>query len=103
MANLKILAVFSLAITVLMAGFVAAVYGSETLPWGVERIRAYCEWDNNHDMVVDSSGSNGTGIYVAVIDTGIDYEPDPWNISNIVYHLDLAAILAITCGIQEQT
>jgi len=87
MANSKISAVFCFAVIVLMAGIVAAVYGSETLPWGVERIRAYCEWDNNRDMVVDPSGANGTGIYVAVIDSGIDYEPDPWNYSNKIYHL----------------
>jgi len=35
------------------AGSGISVQGSETLPWGVERIRAYCVWDNNMDMVVD--------------------------------------------------
>jgi len=61
------------------------VYGSETRPWGVKRIRAYCLWDNNNDTVVDE-GANAGEFSIAVIDTGIYY--DRYSYPR-VYHPDL--------------
>jgi subtilisin family serine protease len=50
---------------------------AESLPWGVDRIDADMVWDRNHDMVVDAGANAGSGIRVAVLDTGIDLDhPD---------------------------
>lgn len=80
---------FLLALSVMLATF-QGVYCAETLPWGVERIRAYLAWDNNRDMTIDNvtDPRAGQGVVVAVIDTGIDYSiDDQWNKH---YHPDLA-------------
>lgn len=71
----------------LLASLAASVYGSETLPWGVERIRAYLVWDNNMDMAVDQGANAGQYVSIAVIDSGIDYWTDDQG--NIHYHPDL--------------
>lgn len=58
--KLRISLVLSLMLSLLVACACSqSVYGSETLPSGVERIRAYCVWDNNRDMVVDE-GANAS-------------------------------------------
>jgi len=49
------------------------ISGGESLPWGIERIRADIVWDKNGDLIVDSGTPAGQGIKVAVLDTGIDY------------------------------
>ena len=56
MGKLGTCLVWFLMLSILVA-CVGSVQGSETLPWGVERIRAYCLWDNDMDMVVDE-GAN---------------------------------------------
>jgi len=61
---------------------------SEVLPWGVERVRAHCLWDNNMDMTVDKGANAGQGINIAIIDTGIYYWEDNWGEKH--YHEDLA-------------
>jgi subtilisin len=63
-----------------------SVYGSEARPWGVERIRAYCLWDNNNDTTVDEGANAGNGAVIAVIDSGIYY--DWWSYPR-VFHPDL--------------
>jgi len=51
-------------------------YG-ETLPWGIERVNATAVWDTDGNMEVDPGAVAGSGINIAVIDTGIDYtHPD---------------------------
>ncbi|RLG40104.1 MAG: subtilisin [Thermoproteota archaeon] len=58
-------------------GRVRATSPDEVLPWGVDRIDADLVWDSDGDLVVDSGANVGSGIKVAVIDTGIDYDhPD---------------------------
>ncbi len=48
----------------------------ETLPWGVDRIDAEVAWGGS-DGALSVTENAGTGIDVAVIDTGIDYtHPD---------------------------
>jgi subtilisin family serine protease len=46
---------------------------NETLPWGVERIRADLVWDKNRDLISDEGTPAGQGIKIAILDTGIDY------------------------------
>lgn len=49
----------------------------ETLPWGVERVNATAVWDTDEDLEVDPGAVAGSGIKIAVVDTGIDYtHPD---------------------------
>jgi serine protease len=49
----------------------------QTLPWGIKRVNATAVWDTDGDMDVDLGAIAGSGIKVAVIDTGIDYtHPD---------------------------
>jgi hypothetical protein len=43
----------------LLAVCIRAVACGEMLPWGVERIRTPCVWDQDEDMVVDEGGHNG--------------------------------------------
>jgi len=43
----------ALSALLFLANLSMSVYGSEKRPDGVERIRAYCLWDNNNDTVVD--------------------------------------------------
>lgn len=48
----------------------------ETLPWGVDRIDAEVAWGGSEDALSVTENA-GTGVDVAVIDTGIDYtHPD---------------------------
>ena len=109
MANSITSVVICLTFIFLLACTCTSVYGTETLPSGVERIHAQCAWDNNRDMVVDNKGVNGSGIIIAVIDTGIDYT----NVTGeVIYHLDLAENVAggtgfwhhwQTCEVFEET
>lgn len=49
----------------------------EVLPWGVNQIDADLVWDVDGDLVVDAGAITGSGIRVAVVDTGIDLDhPD---------------------------
>jgi len=50
----------------------------ENLPWGVDRIDADKVWDPDGNLVIDTPGAIiGSGIKVAIVDTGIDFEhPD---------------------------
>lgn len=65
-----------------------SVHGSETLPWGVYRIRSPSGWDNDGDLVVDEDSNSGWPATVAVIDSGIDYEEVD---GQKYYHEDLNA------------
>ena len=79
-----------LLICSLMMTFAAShifVYGSETRPFGVERIHAYCLWDNDSNKEVDEGANAGNAIRIAVIDSGVYYYIDRWG--NGVYHPDL--------------
>jgi len=78
----------------------SSVYGSEQLPWGTERIRAYCVWDNNRDMIVDSGSNAGENVNVAIIDTGIWYWED--NQGGKHYHDDLADNVRGLTAFQDQ-
>ena len=64
----------ALSALLFLANLQMPVYGSETRPRGVERIRAYCLWDNNNDTVVDVGANAGNGTVIAVIDSGIYYD-----------------------------
>ena len=65
---------FFLAITLIIsASSYSCVFAAETLPWGVERIRAYCVWDNDFNMIVDNFANAGDYVSIAVIDSGVDY------------------------------
>lgn len=83
--------VLLMAIVLLTFTYTSVCADGEVLPWGVERIRAYCVWDNNHDMTVDAGACAGQYVGVAIIDSGIDYYV---NYSNKVYHPDLADNIA---------
>ena len=49
---------------------------AETLPWGVDRIDAEVVWGGSEDAL-SVTGNGGSGVQVAVVDTGIDYtHPD---------------------------
>ncbi len=49
----------------------------ETLEWGVDRIDADLVWDVNGDLTTDEGANTGSGIKVAILDTGIDKDhPD---------------------------
>lgn len=49
----------------------------EVLPWGIDRIDADRVWDINSDLIVDSGANIGSGIKVAILDSGIDIDhPD---------------------------
>lgn len=49
----------------------------EGLPWGVDRIDADLVWDTDGNLVIDKGANTGSGIKVAIIDTGIDKDhPD---------------------------
>ena len=89
MADSTELVVFFVTVILLLACTCASAYGEgEVLPWGVERIRAYCLWDNNMDMTVDEGANAGQNVTIAVIDSGIDYYINASD--QIVYHPDLA-------------
>lgn len=81
--------VLFLAISVLTASacFQVAAYGSEVLPWGVERMHAQCVWDNNRDLVVDQGANAGQNVKIAIIDSGVDYYIN--STGHMVYHPDL--------------
>lgn len=50
---------------------------SEKLPWGVDRIDADMVWDVDGDLVVNPDTNTGSGIRVAIVDSGIDLDhPD---------------------------
>lgn len=50
---------------------------AESLPWGVNRIDAERVWDVDNNLVVDNGVKAGSGVKVAVLDTGIDLDhPD---------------------------
>jgi len=87
MANSRTLVVFSATVILLLACACSFVHGSETLPWGVYRVRSPCGWDNNGDLVVDEEANAGQYTRIAVIDSGIDYYEDR---EGIHYHPDLA-------------
>ena len=79
-----------LLITALLtAGANSQIYvlASETRSWGVERIHAYCLWDNDSNKEVDEGANAGNAIRIAVIDSGVYYYIDRWG--NRVYHPDL--------------
>jgi len=108
MANFTILLACTLTVILFLACVCASAYGDENLPWGVERIRAYCVWDNNRDMTVDDGANAGQAVSIAVIDSGIDYYTDEWG--NIHYHPDLSDNVAggrgfrhWGCVVQERT
>ncbi|HBV97288.1 MAG TPA: peptidase S8 [Desulfotomaculum sp.] len=44
----------------------------EVLPWGVDRIDANDVWDRNHDLDVDGQRWAGSGVKVALLDTGVE-------------------------------
>jgi subtilisin family serine protease len=61
----RLLGLFLVIVLLLM--FIGRVLASEQIPWGVARIRANLVWNNN----------TGTGIKIAIIDTGVWYShPD---------------------------
>ncbi len=49
---------------------------SEKLSWGVDRIDADMVWDRDGDLVVDPGANTGSGIKVAILDTGIAEHED---------------------------
>jgi subtilisin family serine protease len=57
----------------------------EKLPWGVDRIDADKVWDKDGNLSVDPGANTGSGIKVAIVDSGIDLDhPDlAANISGI--------------------
>lgn len=61
----------------------ARTLSAETLPWGVQSIKADRVWDRNGDQTIDAGADAGQGVKVAVVDTGID-----------LAHPDLAANIA---------
>jgi subtilisin len=80
-----------------LSALVGSARGNVVLGWGVERIRAYCVWDNdNWNMTnpwdVDSGADAGQNVSIAVIDSGVDYLTDDQG--QIHYHPDLAANIA---------
>jgi len=75
-----------------LAGVAAFAHASETVPWGVERVRANQVWDRNGDKTVDQDAIAGQNVRVAVIDWGVDYWKDGQG--NIHYHSDLADNIA---------
>lgn len=76
----------ALSALLFLANLQMPVYGSESRPWGVERIRAYCLWDNNNDTAVDAGANAGNGVVIAVIDSGIYYDRSS---NPRVFHPDL--------------
>jgi subtilisin family serine protease len=95
-AERQILAVLFLSGLVLSA-LAGSARGKVPLSWGVERIRAYCVWDNdNWNMTdpwdVDAGANAGQNTIIAVIDTGVDYYTDDQY--QIHYHPDLAPNIA---------
>ena len=52
----------------------ASATPGETLPWGVQRVKANLVWDTDGDMATDPGANTGDKIVVAVIDDGIDSE-----------------------------
>ncbi|OKY79019.1 MAG: Subtilisin-like serine protease [Candidatus Methanohalarchaeum thermophilum] len=49
----------------------------ETLPWGIDRIDAEKVWGDSDGTKEVTKNNNGSGVQVAIIDTGIDYtHPD---------------------------
>lgn len=49
----------------------------EVLPWGVDKIDADLVWDKDRNLVIDPNANAGSGVKVAVLDTGIDLDhPD---------------------------
>jgi len=73
-------------ITILVVACIGGAACGETLPWGVERIRTPCVWDQDEDLAVDEGANAGDGVRICVIDSGIDY--DKYD-SVKVYHPDL--------------
>jgi len=61
MGKSTILAAIFLTLVLLASACMIACAQSEVPPWGVERIRAYCLWDNNMDMTVDEGANAGQG------------------------------------------
>lgn len=50
---------------------------AEVLPWGVDRTGADNVWDADHDLILNAGANAGSGVKVAVLDTGIDLDhPD---------------------------
>jgi subtilisin family serine protease len=81
----------------LPAPLIASVRASQTIPWGVYRIRACCNWDNNRTKHVDMRNGvyAGQGIIVAVIDSGAYYTNKS---GHVQHHPDLnASIIGILC------
>jgi len=75
-------AVVVLTAVIVSSSMCSAVLGSDQLPWNVERIRAYCVWDNDNAKArnttawdIDQTPTNYTGqnIRIAILDTGMDY------------------------------
>jgi subtilisin family serine protease len=100
MGERQIFAVLLLSGMVLSA-LAGSARGSVVLGWGVERIRAYCVWDNdNWNMTnpwdVDAGANAGQNTTIAVVDTGVDYVMDDQG--NRVYHPDLAPNIAGGAG-----
>jgi len=52
----------------------ASTTPGETLPWGVQQVKANLVWDKDGDMTIDPDANAGDGIVIAVIDEGIDNE-----------------------------
>lgn len=44
---------------------------NEIIPYGLDMVQATAVWDANHDGVIDTGATTGTGIKVGVIDSGI--------------------------------
>jgi subtilisin len=90
------LAMLIVAFTLLVP-LVASAHASQTIPWGVYRIRACCNWDNNGTKHVDMRNGvyAGQGVLVAVIDSGVYYTNEG---GHVQYHPDLNAnIISADC------
>lgn len=87
----------ALSALLFLANLQMPVYGSESRPLGVERIRAYCLWDNNNDTAVDGGANAGNDVVIAVIDSGIYH--DQWSNPRVWEKMALQQLVLMLLGL----